>query len=100
MSAHSLEPVVLENFKALEDYLQDLNYEHGCDHTAILTEGILYSAFCTDPDGDWILETGDPRDRMGYQLPTDEEQTYQPLLLTHIKNCDTFTVLYAPKAAR
>jgi hypothetical protein len=95
-----LAPVILKSFIDLEDYLQDLNYEQGCDHTAILTEGILYAAFCTDPDGDWILETGDPRDRMEYQRQGDKEQTYQPLPLKHIRNCDTFVVLYTPEAAK
>lgn len=63
----------IKTFSELEDYLQDLNYEHGCDHTAIEASGILYSAFCTDPDGAWVLETGDPRERMEHLDGDDSE---------------------------
>lgn len=85
-------------FAELEELLQDLNYEHGIDHTAILSEGILYSAFCTDPDGEWILETGDPRERMDCDDPHGEA-VYVPLRLGHIRNCESFTILYYPKGA-
>lgn len=79
-------------FGDLEQYLHDLNYEHGIDHGAIIAEGIMYSAFCTDPDGAWILETGDPAERISDE---DDEQVYTPLQLGHIKNAWPFTVLHA-----
>jgi hypothetical protein len=81
----------LDTFEELEHYLQDLNYEHGIDHAGVIAEGIMYSTFCTDPDGAWILETGDPAERM-----EDEggELIYTPLQLPHIKNACPYTVLH------
>jgi hypothetical protein len=85
----------IETFEELEDYLQDLNYEHGQDAAAIRTGGQgnrLYFAFCTDPDGEWFLETGDPRERL-----FDEEGDYPiyvPLSLGHIRTMGPYTLFH------
>lgn len=84
---------VKQTYQELESFLQDLNYDHGQGNAAIAVDGILYAAFCTDPDGSWILETGDPRERAEYPEGEDEA-IYTPLQLDHIKNCAGYVVMH------
>lgn len=53
----------------LRDYLADLNFGFvprvGASGTAaVVVGGNLWLAYCTDPDGDWFFESGDPEERM------------------------------------
>jgi hypothetical protein len=89
-------PLVINTFEELSDYLQDLNYENGQDSTALTThDGALFFVFCTDPDGAWVLETGDPTERFEEE---GDSFVYVPLELDFIQNRSPFTLLY--KAAR
>ena len=47
----------------LLDWLADQNHP-GSGQAAIEVQGILWLAYCTDPDGEWFFESGDPNDRM------------------------------------
>lgn len=91
----SQQPRTIETLDELRDYLQDLNYEEGIDHTALTagSEKALFFAFCTDPDGEWFLETGDPRERFEEE---GEEYVYVPLSLDHLTNMGPFTILHEP----
>lgn len=85
-------PLVIDTFEELSDYLQELNYEHGQDATALTThDGTLFFAFCTDPDGAWCLETGDPTERFEEE---DESFVYVPVELDFLRERGPFTINY------
>jgi hypothetical protein len=87
-------PLTIETFGQLEEYLQDLNYEHGQDATALTTNaGTLFMAYCTDPDGAWFVETGDPRERIEEE---DGEPFYNPVGLDWLQGMEPFTILHRP----
>lgn len=56
----------MKHFKSaddLRDYLIDANSE-GADGVVVLVSGSPWLAYCTDPDGEWFFECGDPEERM------------------------------------
>ena len=57
----------------LEEYLTGLN-STGVDHVALVTDGALWLAYCTDPDGEWFFESGDPLDRFARDPGDDVDQ--------------------------
>lgn len=88
----SLAPIVIDTFEQLEEYLQDLNYEHGQDTTALTTrEGHLIMTYCTDPDGEWFLEPGDPRERME---EGGDGYFYNRMELGFIQGAGPYTILH------
>lgn len=53
----------------LRDYLTDLNFGdvpniEAVGGAVILVSGTPWLAYCTDPDGEWFFECGDPEERM------------------------------------
>lgn len=53
-----------ETLVELRDALHDLNYERGIDTAAVVINDVVHLAYCTDPDGEWFLENGDPEERI------------------------------------
>lgn len=90
------QPKTMADLDELEDYLQDLNYEHGQGETALtIRSGELFFAYCTDPDGEWFIESTDPRERM----EEDEDGIfYNRLTLSTLRNCGPFTILHEAAA--
>lgn len=76
-------------YEDLVKLLTELNREHLIDHTFIIADGSMYSAFYTRAH-DWILETGDPEERM---VLSRGQWVYKPMTLSHIKN-GPYTVLF------
>lgn len=94
----SQKPLTIDAFDELEDYLQDLNYEHGQDTTAILARGVLFFVYCTDPDGEWFIEASDPRERMEED---DDGPFYARQNLDHLRDLrGPYTILREPKTAK
>lgn len=89
----TIQPECIESFSKLEDLLQGLNFDHGESSAMVLTRhGRIHLAFCTDPDGAWFLETGDPRDHFTPDRG-DGDTTYQPLPLAHISEDGPYFVV-------
>lgn len=47
----------------MRDYLTELNFEP-VDGVVVVIMGTPWLAYCTDPDGEWFFESGDPEERM------------------------------------
>lgn len=76
-------------YEDLVKLLKELNREHLIDRTFIIAGGSMYSAFYTRAH-DWILETGDPEERM---IVSRGQWVYKPMTLSHIKN-GPYSVLF------
>ena len=57
-------PQTFDTTAGLNNALQELNYEHETATAAVVANGVLMLAYCTDPDGEWFFESGDPEDHM------------------------------------
>lgn len=84
-------PLTLATFPEFRDALDALNYEAGADATCVTTGNgaALWFAYCTDPDGIWFLETGDPTQRI-------IDDCYDPLPLDTVIDHGPWTILWAP----
>lgn len=84
-------PLTLNTFPEFRDALNDLNHESGVDATCVTTGNgsALWFAYCTDPDGTWFLETGDPSERV-------IDDCYDPLGLDAVRALGPWTILWAP----
>lgn len=87
-------PLTLSTFPEFRDALDALNYESGIDATCVTTGNgsTLWFAYCTDPDGIWFLETGDPAERI-------IDDCYDPLTLDAVSDRGPWTILWAPKSS-
>lgn len=54
---------VVNTREQLDELLDGVN-EHGRDHAVILFGDSAWLLYCTDPDGTWLVETGDPQERI------------------------------------
>lgn len=83
--------LAINRFTELREALDHLNYDLGASSTAITSdEGrSFWFAFCTDPDGHWCLESGDPRERM-------TDSGYEALPVEAIAARGPWRILWAP----
>jgi hypothetical protein len=55
----------IDSYDDLCDHLQHLNYDAGVDVAIVITrDNSTWMAYSTDPDGEWCIEIGDPRERI------------------------------------